>query len=351
MQDSLFSFDAEEPAPRPAPSGAAARTRAQAAIAAQAPDPAHQALAAELPSLLRLGTSSWNYPGWTGMVWADEHPEAALSKRGLPAYSQHPLFRSVCVDRAFYRPLTASQYAAYAAQVPPDFRFVVKAPGLVTDAMVRGEDGRGLQANPAFLDPQLALQEFVAPALEGLGARLGALVFQLSPLPGPMLGRLPQILERLRAMLQALPALRPHAPDGVMAVEVRNPEWITPELAQALRETGATYCLGLHAKMPRIGEQLPMLRALWPGPLVCRWNLHPVHGLYGYEDAKQLYEPFDRLHDVDEETREALAKVAIATTRAGHPAYITVSNKAEGCAPLSIAGLAQTIRTRMRQTA
>jgi uncharacterized protein YecE (DUF72 family) len=279
-------------------------------------------------------------------VWADEHPDAALSKRGLPAYSQHPLFRSVCVDRAFYRPLTVSQYAAYAAQVPPDFRFVVKAPGLVTDAMVRGEDGRGLQANPAFLDPQLAVQEFVEPALEGLGNKLGALVFQLSPLPGPMLGQQPEILERLRTMLQALPSLQPVAADGVMAVEVRNPELLTPELARVLRETGATYCLGLHAKMPRIGDQLPMLRALWPGPLVCRWNLHPVHGLYGYEDAKKLYEPFDQLHDIDEETREALAKVALATTAAGHPAYITVSNKAEGCAPLSIAGLAQTMRAR-----
>ena len=52
-------------------------------------------------------------------------------------------------------------------------------------------------------------------------------------------------------------------------------------VARALREAGATYCLGLHAKMPPLQDQLPMLRALWPGPLVCRWNLNPVHGPYG----------------------------------------------------------------------
>ena len=68
-------------------------------------------------------------------------------------------------------------------------------------------------------------------------------------------------------------------------------------LPRLLKRTGATYCVGLHAKMPPIEAQLPMLRALWPGPLVCRWNLHRKHGAYGYEEAKSLYEPFDRLVD------------------------------------------------------
>ena len=40
-------------------------------------------------------------------------------------------------------------------------------------------------------------------------------------------------------------------------------------------------------------------------------------------------------------TRQALARVALATARAGLPAYITISNKAEGCAPLSVAALVQ----------
>ncbi len=53
------------------------------------------------------------------------------------------------------------------------------------------------------------------------------------------------------------------------------------------------YRLGLHAKKPPIEEQLPLLRTLWPGPLVCRWNLHRRHGAYGYESAKAQYAPFD----------------------------------------------------------
>lgn len=190
------------------------------------------------------------------------------------------------------------------------------------------------------------MQEFVQPALDGLGHKLGALVFQLSPLPGELLGQLPDVLQRLHTLLQALPPLQPTAPDGVVAVEVRDREFLGPELAAVLRSAGATYCLGLHAKMPLMAEQLPMLRALWPGPMVCRWNLNPLHGAYGYEEARQIYSPYDQLVDIDLATREALTKVVRATTAAGHNAFVTVSNKAEGCAPLSVRGLAEAVQAR-----
>ncbi len=348
MQDALFPDD-DTPTPTPAAGSAASRPQARRApsaastVGARAPDPAHLALAHALPALVRLGTSSWNYPGWRDLVWNGDYPESQLSKQGLAAYAQHPLFRTVSLDRAFYRPLTASQYAAYAAQVGDDFRFVVKAPALVTDATVRGEKGQALQPNPAFLSAELAVREFFQPAVQGLGHKLGALVFQISPLPRSWHGRLPQLLQRLSTLLQALPPLAALAPDAVVAVEVRDPVWLTPEFVAVLKACNATYCLGLHAKMPLIEDQLPLLRALWPGPLVCRWNLNRLHGAYGYEDAAERYLPYDQLVDHDAPTRHTLAKVIHATTQAGHRAYVTVSNKAEGCAPLSVAALAEAV--------
>ena len=349
MQDPLFPDEPDSnlrAAPhtvKTAPRLKAAATKAASNVGPQPPDAVHIELAAALPQLARLGTSSWNYPGWNGLVWDGEYPESQLSKQGLQAYTRHPLFRTVSLDRAFYRPLTASQYAAYAAQVSDDFRFVVKAPALVTDATVRGEKGQAVQPNPAFLSAELAVQEFVQPALQGLQHKLGVLVFQISPLPAGLHARMPELLQKLAAMLQALPSLTAQAPDAVIAVEVRDPVWLTPEFAVVLRQSGTTYCLGLHAKMPPIEGQLPLLRALWPGPLVCRWNLHRMHGAYGYEDAAKRYMPYDQLVDIDLQTRATLAKVINATTTAGHQAYVTISNKAEGCAPLTVAALAAEI--------
>lgn len=290
-----------------------------------------------------MGTSSWSFPGWRQLVWHGEHSAAELSRSGLAAYSSHPLLRTVSLDRSFYRPLTAVEYAAHAAQVPEDFRFVVKAPSLVCDASVRGEDGRWKQENPLFLDPVAALRDFVEPVLEGLGPRIGALVFQLSPVPPFWLARMPELLEKLAAMLAAFPSLATAAPGAAIAVEVRNPEFLTPAFASVLKRGNATYCLGLHAKMPPIEEQLPLLRALWPGPLVCRWSLNSRHGAQGYEDAKSAYEPFDRLVDPDLPVRNALARVIAGTAGAGFPVYVTINNKAEGSAPLSVVELARAV--------
>ena len=335
---------AVSPPPRP-------RASRSTAVLPAPPSPELIALAARLPPRLRLGTSSWHFPGWAGLVWAGDHAESKLSKEGLSAYGQHPLLGTVSLDRAFYRPLTASQYAKYAAQVPPGFRFVVKAPALVCDALVRAEDGRGMAPNAAFLNTDLAVQEFIQPALQGLAEKVGALVFQISPLPRALLADVPARIERIGALLAALPRLAPTAPDGVVALEVRDAAFLSaahaPLLARALRAAReasgnpVTYCLGLHAKMPPIEDQLPLLRALWPGPLVCRWNLHRRHGAYGYEAAKAQYEPFDKLVDPDVETRQHLARVIAGTTGAGELAYVTINNKAEGSAPLSVAALAE----------
>ena len=333
-------------APNPVLATAPPATRKKATpLTAQPQDAAVHALALALPPTLRLGTSSWAYPGWQGLVWEGAHSEQLLSKEGLSALAQHPLMRTVGVDRGFYRPLTVSQYERYASQVPEDFRFVVKAPSVVTDAWVRGDDGRGQQANPAFLDPGLAARTFVEPALAGLGHKVGVLVFQLSPLRLVHPEQLTRVLGQLRTLLSALPPLQTVAPGAVIAVEVRDPEWLAPDVmprfAQVLRDTGATTCLSLHPKMPPLSEQLHLLRLLWPGPLVARWNLHPVHGAYGYADAERLYAPYQRMHDPDPHTHALLARTIAGVTGRGQPAYVTISNHAEGCAPRTLHTLAE----------
>ncbi len=341
MQNSLF----DEPA---SPDAKPARKSSRDIVPVTV-DPEWIVLAAALPAHLRLGTSSWNYPGWDGLVWDGEYSDTNLSRYGLTAYCKHPLMRTVSIDRSFYRPLNVAQFAQHASQVGPDFRFVVKAPSLITDALVRDESGRGMRTNAHFLNAEEAVQMFVEPALEGLGHKLGALVFQISPLPGAWLAQMPKLIDRLHNLLRAIPDLKHSAPDGVVAVEVRDPQWLTPQFVNALRDTGATYCMGLHAKMPHITEQLPILRALWPGPLVCRWNLNPVHGAFGYEDARDAYEPYDKMIDPDLETRAALVRVIAGTASAGQNVFVTLSNKAEGSAPLSVLELARALQRNSAQ--
>lgn len=295
-----------------------------------------------LPTDIRLGTSSWFFPGWRGLVYDGVHPQVTLSRKGLAAYAEIPLLRTVSLDRTFYAPISAVEYARYASQVPEHFSFVVKAPALVCDAVMRDEEGRGKVANPHFLDAAIAAREFVLPCLEGLKGKAGPLVFQVSPLPRGLVEDASLIVERLEAFFAALPQeLGRHRP--IYALELRNPELLTPRLMRMLARGGVRYCVGLHDRMPEVERQEAALKALdgdTPGDLVVRWNLHRG---FLYQTAKQRYEPFDKLVDEDGETRRILARMAAGAFKAGRKVWITANNKAEGSAPLSLLKLAEEI--------
>ena len=49
------------------------------------------------PAGLRLGTSSWSFPGWAGLVYERTYSQSVLARHGLHAYAQHPLLRTVSV--------------------------------------------------------------------------------------------------------------------------------------------------------------------------------------------------------------------------------------------------------------
>jgi uncharacterized protein YecE (DUF72 family) len=302
------------------------------------------ALANTLPSLLRMGVSTWSYPGWEGLVWDGPYDPSVLSRKGLTALSQHPLMRTVCVDRTFWRPLSAEQYAQMAAQVPEDFRFMVKCPNAVTDALVRSEEGKGQRHNPAFLDAQLALDQFVLPCMQGLGEKLGVLVFQLSPLPWDLLRKPAELFARLSLVLEATRHALTKQSDVIVAVEIRDPLLLEDGFVEVLQAHGATMCLGLHGKMPPIEQQLPTLRKLWPMPLVCRWNLNISFGPFGYPEAQEKHRPFNEIRTADPHTRLLLARTIAGITGAGQTAFVTISNDAEGCAPQSIVLLAEQLQ-------
>jgi uncharacterized protein YecE (DUF72 family) len=332
-----------------APDAARKRPRRRGVLPA-APTPEVAAAAAALPPRVRLGTSSWHFPGWSGIVYGDDYAQQKLSREGLEAYGAHPLLRSVSLDRSFYAPLSVADYLRYAQQVPDEFRFVVKAPASVTDAVVRGTRGEPAGPNPAFLNAQLAADEFVRPCLEGLGRKAGALVFQFSPLPDALLADPAALIDRLSAFFAALPPL-PDEPDGPRyAIEIRDACLLTPRFIRALAAARVRYCVGLHARMPdplRQAAALALLDGDAPaGPLIVRWSLH---GGFKYEQAKAKYEPFDKLVDEDPNTRAALAELAARYVLAGQPVLITINNKAEGSAPLSCMALAAEIAAACTQ--
>lgn len=322
-QLSLFSGEADPAGPR------------GGRVPAAAPhDPDLTELGSRLPPALYLGTSSWTFPGWAGIVYDTPYEAALLSKSGLPAYAAHPLFRTVSIDRTYYAPIPADAYAACAAQVPDGFRFMVKAPADVTSPWLRGDDTGRAAPNPHYLDASRAAALFVRPACEGLGRACGPLVLQFPPQGRSVASRPRTFATRVAGFLEALPE------GPVYAIELRDADLWTDELVAAIRRTGVHMCLSIHPRAPSLAMQQAILSSLGGGPLVARWNLHPGHR---YEEAKARYAPFDRMVEPDAHTRQFIADTTLAALRAGREAFVVANNKAEGSAPLTIAALAATI--------
>jgi uncharacterized protein YecE (DUF72 family) len=299
------------------------------------------ALARRLPPRLYLGTSSWAFPGWQGLVYDRAATASQLARDGLAAYAQHPLLRTVGLDRTFYAPIAAADFATYAAAVPDDFRFLVKAHAWCTRLYVsRPGQGaaRGGERNAFFLDPGYATEHVVGPCVEGLGGKAGPLLFQFSPHDVEALGGPGRFSERLHAFLVALPR------GPLYAVELRNTALLTPAYQAALRRAaaavGVCHCFNVHPSMPSIQAQRRMTPSADAPALVVRWMLHPGQR---YEAAKTRYEPFDRIVDDDPGSRQAIAALCLEAAAAGRPAWVIANNKAEGSAPLTVCRLAECI--------
>lgn len=306
------------------------RARGRTVLAPAEPTAEIRSLAATLPATVRLGTSSWSFPGWAGLVYSAPASESTLARDGLSHYAQHPLFRTVGLDKTYYRPAPRGEFERLARQVPEGFRFLVK----LWRGLLERESHHGRAEAAPFLDARVAVEECIAPAVEGLGDKAGPLLFQFSPMrfAGERARRV--FIADLRRFFAELPR------GPLYAVELRASELVGPELGEMLAEQGVVPCLTVHPTMPAPEIQSRELALDASKPLVMRWMLR---GNHRYEEAKDLYAPFDRLVEPDDESRDALARLAKGAIAAGLGAWVVVNNKAEGSSPLSVERLARRI--------
>ena len=293
------------------------------------PQPCSTASWPAWPPGLSVGTSSWSFPGWAGLVYDRKYSDSQLARAGLKAYSSHPLLSAVGIDRSYYGPVTREEHARYAAQVPDHFRFLVKAPERLT--MARFPRNRPLagQDNPEFLSPQLALEEWIEPARQGLGHKLGCLLLQFPPTPAQVLGGPAGFAVALHRLLEQLPPGLPYA------VEIRNRDLLGKAYLQVLERLGVSHTLTGHPTMPGLLQQYQLLP---PQSLtVIRWML----GGPNYEEAVQRFQPFDRLVEEDQASRSAILEIWRRALEQKSQIVTIVNNKAEGCSPLSVQRLAE----------
>ena len=159
---------------------------------------------------MRAGTSGWSYKEWKGHFY----PEKLAAKDMLRFYATH--FSTVEVNNTFYRMPKKETFEGWAAEVPEDFSFVIKASKRIT------HDRRLLDVADST--------DYLRANAASLGAKLGPFLVQLPP-------SLKKDVTRLREFLKLLPT------GTRAAVEFRHVSWLDEEVYAALREHGAALCV------------------------------------------------------------------------------------------------------------
>jgi uncharacterized protein YecE (DUF72 family) len=297
------------------------------------------ALAKRIPPLVRFGASSWNYPGWRGLVYHRTYEGKGAPARMLEEYAGFPLFRTVGIDSSFYAPPTDEVLRSYAERLPPGFPCVSKVWNQITvQTFAKAQDpARAGQVNPDFLNPEVFLEAVYEPYRRDFADHAGPFVFEFQAIGrGSGIGA-SEFADRLDHFFSALPR------EGQYAVEVRNEEFLTPMYFAVLREHGVAHVFTSWTRMPAIGDQLDLPGSVSGPFMVARALLRPGRT---YDEAVDAFAPYDRIQDPNPELRRDLLRLIDTAVKTRIPAYLLVNNRAEGSSPLTVAEVARLLPER-----
>lgn len=291
---------------------------------------------------LYLGTSSWKYEGWKGLVYLYSYPsEKKFNDESLREYAQQ--YPTVGVDATYYTWPSTKAFEKYLEQTPSEFRFGLKATEKVTvfkyPKLPRYGKEAGTQ-NAHFLDAELFKAKFLEPLLP-FKERIGPIMLEFSHFYPGMLKSGKEFVDRLDTFLKQI---NQHG-NFQFAVEIRNANWLKKEYFECLVENRTAHVFNSWTKMPALGEQLELSQNYNFPCYVARLLLNP--GAV-YQEAVDSYSPYNKLHLNLSELRTATVRLLHKAKSIGVPAYIFVNNRFEGCAPKTIeALLAEAIKTNL----
>jgi uncharacterized protein YecE (DUF72 family) len=203
---------------------------------------------------LRIGTCSWKFDSWQGLVYS-KHAKTNY----LQEYAQH--FNTVEVDQWFWSlhgvdkvTLPKAQVVEeYVDAVPEDFRFSVKVPNSLTlTHFYRKKKNAPLLENPHFLSHDL-FSRFLE-ALEPMRSRLGPLMFQFEYLNKQKMPSQQAFHTQLGEFIARCPQ------EYSYSLEIRNPQWLNQAYFSFLKHSSLhhVFLQGYYYYFVELGFKVPL---------------------------------------------------------------------------------------------
>ncbi len=253
--------------------------------------------------MVRVGTSAFTAKGWEQVFY----PQGLGASDYLSYYAEH--FDTVEVDSTFYRTPSLQTVRKWCAQTPPQFRFAVKVPQVITHEKCL-----------AGCDEEFA--RFVE-TMEALGEKLAAMLLQFPYFNKKAFPKPAAFVERLAGFLPKLPKGKR------FALEIRNKNWVSEEFLNLLREHKVAFALIDHPWMPRPAELFERF-----DPITAEFAYIRLLGdRYGIEEQTKTWDKV-----IVDHTREVQDWVGICQrlVRRGVEVLVYANNHYAGHAPATV---------------
>ncbi len=273
---------------------------------------------------LRIGTCSWKYDSWRGIVYSSKQKINYLEE-----YSTR--YNTVEIDQWFWslfddivRLPEETTVHDYNDSVPNDFKFTVKVPNSITlTHYYPSKNIKGLKENPNFLNPDL-FHQFLK-TLQPISSKIGALIFQFEYLNKQKMDSQAEFIDRMDAFCEIIDRSYP------FAFEIRNPNYLNKNYFDFITRTKSAHVLLQGYFMPPVIDVFNKHHEQIGAPVLIR-----LHG----PDRKKIEEltgkDWSKIVLAKDEKLSTLPLIINYFSEKEVDVYVNVNNHFEGSAPLTI---------------
>jgi uncharacterized protein YecE (DUF72 family) len=282
--------------------------------------------------MLRIGTCSWKYPSWKGLVYSDPagYRGRAAGIDYLAEYASR--YDTVEVDQWFWAAPEKDTAAQYASVTPPDFRFTIKLPNALTLTHLYRRKGEAEAApNPDFLS--VPVFEDILERLSPLQGKIGMLMLQFEYLNARKMASPAAFLDALGRFAEAAPRTLP------LAVEPRNPSWVDERWFSFLEQHRLSHVFLDGYYMPPLAQTWKRVGGRVRGAAVVR-----LHGPDREGMERATGESWDRIIAPKDAELDRVVDMINDMRGRSMTIYLNVNNHYEGSAPLTIERLVERLR-------
>ena len=276
--------------------------------------------------MLRIGTCSWKYDSWKGLIYSDNN-----SKNYLNEYSVK--FNTVEIDQWFWSLFPPAKVVLpqkkvveeYKNSIPDDFLFTIKVPNSITlTHFYKDTKEDALKPNPFFLSIEL-FEEFLN-SIEPIKKQVGCLIFQFEYLNKQ---KMKSLSEFQMKFIEFHKQLNKNTPP--IGIEIRNPNYLNEKYFGFLTDLNLAPVFLEGYYMPPITEIYPKYKKHIKNLAVIR-----LHGPDRKGIEKIANDNWNQIYINRDKEIESIVKMIKELQLDEVDLFVNVNNHFEGSAPLTI---------------